>query len=110
MLRPDLQLIVDDLTRSTRQELTLDALGEAIGARLVSSEEIGEMLDAIEQAGIRVLDAPLGARDSLARVLKAARELRALGRTASPSEIAAHAGIGLESVQLALLFAQTLTR
>ncbi len=110
MLRPDLQRIVDDLSRAEHGELTLDALGEALGARQVSSEEIGDMIDALESAGVRILDAPLGARESLARVLDAARDLRALGRAASPREIAAHSGLALESVKLALLYAQTLTR
>jgi hypothetical protein len=110
MLRPDLRGVVDGLLASDKTELTLDAVAEAIGVLKVSAEEIGAVFDALEAAGRRVMDAPLGARESLSRVLRAARELKQQGRAASPPDIAAHAGISLDSVHLALLFAQTLTR
>lgn len=110
-LRPELREIVDDLLRRPTPSLGLNEIAEAIGAIEISSDEIEAIFVELERAKRNVLEAPIGARDSLGRVLRSARALRSeLGRAPNSSEIAAHAGLGVDSVRLALLYARTLQR
>jgi hypothetical protein len=110
-LRPELRKIVDQLLSRPTLALGLDEIAEAIGASEISSEEIEAIFVELERAGRTVLEAPVGAKESLGRVLRSARLLRSeLGRAPNSSEIAAHAGLGVDSVRLALLFARTLQR
>lgn len=110
-LRPELRRIVDQLLSRPTLALGLDEIAEAIGATEISSAEIEAIFVELEAAERRVLEAPVSAKESLSRVLSAARALRErLGRSPSSSEIAAHAGLSADSVRLALLFARTLQR
>jgi hypothetical protein len=110
-LRPELRKIVDQLLSRPGNELSLDEIAETIGAIEISSEEIEAIFVELENANRRVLEAPVSAKESLGRVLRSARALRAeLGRSPSATEIAEHAGLSQSSVRLALLFARTLQR
>lgn len=93
-------------------ELTLDAVGDALGDRPVTPEEIGWLLDELEAAGRRVGDAPgVGAVAALGGVLVSARALRdELGRSARVDEIAARSGLSEGEVRRALLFARVMGR
>jgi hypothetical protein len=113
-LRPDLAKLVADLLAGTAKgdAIELDAIGEAIGARAISQDEIDAVLSAIEKRGRRVVS-PEGGRGeaSLKIVLDAARVLRAdLGRAPRPDEIAQRAGISREEVQHALALARVIQR
>lgn len=92
--------------------IELDAIGEAIGARTISAEEIDALLATIEQRGRRIASAQTGRGEaSLKSVLDAARVLKAeLGRAPRADEIAARAGIGLAQVQHALALAKVMQR
>lgn len=91
--------------------LTLDEVAEAIGELAITSDEIDELLSELEAKTSIDSDPPLGARESLGRVLSSARALKAeLGRAPAPDELAKHAGLSRESVRLALLYARTLSR
>ncbi len=110
-LRPELRAIVQQLLSRPEPALSLDVVADAIGATLVSQEEIGAILDAVESAGRTFAPPPLGARDSLTKVLQAARELRTeLSRSPTASEIAERSRLEPDSVRLALLFARILQR
>ncbi len=113
-LRPELARIVDDLVGSTAEggSVTLDAIGEAIGARAIGQDEIDAMLSAIEARGRRVESPPGGRGEAhLKEVLAAARVLRAeLGRAPRAEEIAARAGLSREDVQHALSLARIIQR
>lgn len=109
-LRPELRRVVDDLLARGRS-LTLDEVAEAIGELAISSDEIDELLSAVEARTDVDATPPVGARESLTRVLASARALKAdLGRAPLPEEIAKHAGLSRDSVRLALLYARTLSR
>jgi hypothetical protein len=110
-LRPELRVILDALVQRQEPALSLDAVAEAIGARAVTPDEIGELIDALESAGKSVALDKTSARESLAGVLGSARELkRQLGRSPTSHEIAARSGLSLDAVRLALLFARVLQR
>lgn len=105
-LRPELAAIVQTLLASSKdsREVTLDAIGEAIGTRAVSSPEIDAMIGALEIKG-RKVTGPRGGDGEvqLKAVVAAARELTpVLGRKPTAAEIATHAGLSAEQVRHAL--------
>jgi hypothetical protein len=113
-LRAELVTIVDGLLAGTSpgDAIELDAIGEAIGARAISSVEIDEILATIERRGRRIASAT-GARGeaSLKIVIETARALRIeLGRPARADEIAERAGIPVADVQHALALARVMQR
>lgn len=113
-LRPELARLVEDLVRGTPEggAITLDAIGEAIGARAIGQDEIDAMLAAIERRGRRVATAEGGRGEAdLKIVVATARVLRAeLGRPPRPDEIAERAGLSREQVQHALALARIMQR
>jgi hypothetical protein len=114
VLRPELARIVEELVEGTPEggSLTLDAFGEAIGAREIRQDEIDAMLSAIERRGRRVAS-PEGGRGELhlKTVIATARALRAeLGRPPRAEEIAERAGIPRADVQHALALARVMQR
>jgi hypothetical protein len=110
-LRRELQAVVKRLLERPGTTLSLDEVAEAIGDLLVSADEIDEVLSQIEAKRNVNAEPPVGARESLGRVLSSARALKQeLGRAPAPSEIAQHSGLSAASVRLALLYARTLQR
>ncbi len=113
-MRHDLQIVLDALllASSDQREIELDAVGEALGTRAVTSPEIDALLTALEAAGRTIVTPDGGSGEArLRRVLVTARRLRSeLGRTATASEIAAHAGLEEEDVRHALALAKVLQR
>ena len=115
-LRPELRAIVERLTRDSggagSREISLDALGNAIGTLAVSYPEIDAMIDAIEARGRSVAAASGGDGEAhLAAVLAAARALASeLGRRPKRLEIARRAKLSDEQVKHALLLARIIQR
>jgi hypothetical protein len=110
-LRPELRVILDALLERRERALSLNTVAEAIGARAVTHDEIGELLDALESAGHSISLDKTSARESLASVLGSARALRReLGRSPTSDEIAVRSGLSLDAVRLALLYARVLQR
>jgi hypothetical protein len=113
-LRAELKAIVEALLAASEdaREITLDAIGEAIGTRAITPEEIDAIIRALEAAG-RTVSGPAGG-DGEARlkaVLTAARELRPeLGRAPTVGEIAARSGLGEDQVRHALALAKVMQR
>jgi hypothetical protein len=114
-MRPELRELVDALLKASEdsREVTLDALGDAIGTRAVTHDEIDAMIGALEAQGRRVVGAS-GAGEGEARlraVVAAARDLRAsLGRTPTAREIADKTGLDLDAVKHALALARVMQR
>jgi hypothetical protein len=111
-LRPELDEVVRALLARHAESVTLDAIGEAIGARAVSTEDVEAILTALETAG-RAVVGPEGARgaETLRRVVPAARELaQSLGRKPTIEEIAAHIGLSAEQVRHALALGSVMGR
>jgi len=110
-LRPELGDLLDELLRRPESALSLDSIGDAIGTRAVTSDEIGALFDALEAAGRSIAPPPTSARQSLIGVLGSARQLKQeLGRSPTSLEIAARSGLSTDDVRLALLFARILQR
>ena len=113
-MRAELQAIVDALLASSRAsgELTLDAVGDAIGARAITSEEIDGMFRALEAAGRKIAGPDGGAGEQLLKaVVAAARSLGpALGRKPTVPEIADRAGLSVGEVRHALALLAVMQR
>jgi hypothetical protein len=111
-LRRDLQGFVDTLLARPGPSHSLDEVAEVIGAALITSEEIGLVLDALEAAGRKVgVTHAASARQTLGKVLTTARSLtQELGRKPAQEEIARRANLSMDDVRMALLYAQVLQR
>ena len=113
-MRPELVAVIDGplADRAPKSAIELDAIGEAIGARAISSDEIDAMLTAIEKRGHKVVTrAGGGGEATLKTVLTTARAMKAeLGRAPSPSELAERTKLSLIDVQHALSLARIMQR
>jgi hypothetical protein len=100
-----------ELLREQGDAISLDAVGEVVGAQPVSVQHIEALLDALEADGLVVretFEANLGGL--LERVLLAARTLRSEGRSIAPAEVATRSGLSVREVRVALLYAHVLER
>jgi hypothetical protein len=93
--------------------IPLDAIGDALGARAVTHEEIDSIVARLENAG-RVVGGEPQAGVGVARlevVVETARALRVeLGRTATMDEISARSGLDRAAVKHALELAKVMQR
>ena len=113
-LRRELQPIADALLAASndRREVTLDAIGLAIGTRAITPPEIDELIAMLEAAG-RTITGPEGGggEERLKATVAAVRVLRpALGRAPTPSEIAEKAGLSEDEVRHALALLKVMQR
>ncbi|CAN5838762.1 hypothetical protein BH11MYX4_BH11MYX4_23780 [soil metagenome] len=113
-LRRELQAIADALLAASAEshEVTLDAIGQAIGTRAVTPVEIDALIATLEAAG-RSITGPQGGagEDRLKAVVAAVRLLRPeLGRAPSPGEIATKAGLSEDDVRHALTLLKVMQR
>lgn len=88
--------------------ISLDELGEVVGAAAVTPIHIERLIDALEAEGFQVGDEGREVSVLLRQVLVAARVLKAEGRAPSPRNIAERSGLSLREVRVALLFADVL--
>ena len=113
-MRKELRVIVDKLVAASEvtRQVSLDALGQALGIQSVSYVEIDAMISALEARG-RTVEAASGGKgeEYLRQVVTAVRSLsHELGRRPSPSEIALRTRLSLEQVRHALLLAKIMQR
>jgi hypothetical protein len=113
-LRRELRAIVDRLVASSAasRQISLDALGQAIGLQAVSYAEIDAMISAIEARDRRVEATTEGRGEEYLRlVVTAVRTLSGeLGRRPSLAEIALRTRLSLDQVRHALLLARIMQR
>jgi hypothetical protein len=110
-MRDVVSSILERLLASSSNEVSLDEVGDAIGAQLVTQPEIEELLDALERAGRRVGEGTPDLREHLRRVLRAARQLRSVERREPTVDAIAKAtGLSSGEVRAALLYASVLSR
>ena len=114
ILRAELRRVVEVLLKGSASsgEVTLDAIGDAIGVRAVSTEEVDAMLQALEAAGRVIGGAPdLKGEDSLRAVVASIRGLsEKLGRRPNHAEIASDSGLSPAQVRHALFLARIMQR
>ena len=113
-VHPDLRAVADTLITNSedRGEVTLDEIGEAIGARSFSTDDIDHLLTMLERGKRRIM-APRGGGGTadLKRVITAARAVQLRTRKrASVDEICAETGLGAATVRAALLLARVMGR
>jgi hypothetical protein len=111
-LRPPVEAVLRALLARGSDAVSLDEIGEAIGTVAVSMQDIEALFAALESHGKRIAEPPAAAVSaSLQVVLAAARDLRReTGAIPAPAEIARRAGLPLEEVRRALLFATVVQR
>jgi hypothetical protein len=113
-VRRELEPIIDGLldASATSGEVSLDAIGEAIGARAITPVEIEAIVAALEAAGRKVVAPGGGAGEAhLKEVLAAARVLGPeLGRKPTVAEIATRSGLSEGEVRHALELAKVMQR
>jgi hypothetical protein len=113
-LRRELADVVEALVRTSEdaREVSLDAIGEALGARAVSTDEIELVFLSLEARGRRIVGPEGGGgEERLKRVVASARAFAAEhGRRASVAEIAALTGLSELEVRHALALAKVMQR
>jgi hypothetical protein len=113
-LRGELQDVLQSLlgASSPGADVSLDAIGEAIGARAASTDEIEALFAALEAKQRRIVGPEGGGGEQrLKRVVDAARALSIeLGRKPKASEVAARAELSVEQVQHALALLRVMQR
>ena len=113
-MKSELQAIVDALLAASAdtREISLDAIGEALGARAVTAEEIDAMMTALEASERRVVSPQGGSgEERLKAVIAAARTLAPkLGRPATVPEIAERAKLSPDEVRHALTLVRIMQR
>lgn len=113
-MKPELQAVLDALLAASddTREVSLDSLGEALGTHAVSTDDVDEIMRALESSGRRVIGPEGGGgEDDLRIVVTTARTLvTELGRKPSVPEIAARSGLSEEDVRHALALAQVMQR
>jgi hypothetical protein len=114
ILRQELSTLVDSLTAAshTSHEVSLDTLGDAIGARSVSYDEIDDIIAALEERGRRVVAESDGRiEDRLRAVVAAGRTLTIeLARRPTVPEIADRTRLSSAQVRSALMLARVMQR
>jgi hypothetical protein len=113
-MRTAVRAVLESLLAGTRQgdEITLDALGDAIGAMAITQDEIDALMHALEAEG-RVITSENGGdgEETLKRVLDAAREIMKSGaRAPTPMDIAKSTGLPIGRVRNALALARVIAR
>lgn len=113
-LRSELQQVIEQLLRESEAsgQVTLDQIGDAVGARAVSYVDVDAVIDALESAG-RVVEAGAKPRgeEHLQLIVRSIRELSLqLGRRPTQPEISARTGLTQAEVSHALQLARIMQR
>ncbi|MEO6577129.1 MAG: sigma-70 domain-containing protein [Polyangiaceae bacterium] len=103
---------MEALLAAHEREISLDDLGEAIGDRAASTDEIDAMISALESRGRTVgTHAGKSGVAMLRNVLDAAREVaRERGKKPTHAEIAERSGLTVDEVRQALALARVMQR
>lgn len=110
-MRKELEEILGRLTAQTDEVLSLDHIGEVIGAAFIAPDEIAELLEELERAGKKIGKPTLKLRKHLRVVLEQARQLkREQQTTPNVTSIATATGLSVAEVRAALLYASVMGR
>lgn len=113
-LRHDLAAVVEALVGSSKdgRKVSLDQIGDAIGTKAVSTDEIELVFATLEARGVEITGPEGGGgEERLRQVVASARTLAgSLGRRATIAEIAADAGLTELEVRHALALARVMQR
>ncbi len=87
--------------------VSLNDIGQVIGAAATTPDEIGQLLQRLQTLGLEAHAGPASApRENLHAVLTAAREIKQAGELPTTQRIAALSGLSESEVKGSLLYAQ----
>jgi hypothetical protein len=112
-MRRAIRDVLDDLLARSAPggEITLDAIGDALGTVAASHDEIDGLIAGLEAEGRVVGSKPGGDGEATLReVLAAARTIKDEGGQPTPRGIADRTGLPLDRVRHALALARVMTR
>lgn len=110
-MRPELEVILRQLLVLDANEISLDIIGETIGATQITQDEIEQLLLGLERAGKVVGGPSPKVRQDLRPVIEQARRLKQENHaTPNVGAIAQATGLSVDNVRAALLYAQVLGR
>jgi hypothetical protein len=110
-MRPAITAILESLLKREERNLSLDTIGEAIGAQQIDQNEIEELFQWLEAAGRQIETTTSHVRQHFALVLREARRLREQqSSTPDAQAIAVATGLTTSEVRAALLYASVLGR
>jgi hypothetical protein len=110
-MRAELEVILQHLTATGPRTISLDEIGDAIGAALISQAEIEMLFDALEASGSHVGGPSPSLKEHLFTVLREARRLQQASSGAPRvDDIARATGLSAGEVRAALLYASVLSR
>jgi hypothetical protein len=113
-VKPELEAVLKQLLDASDGdgEVSLDAMGEALGTHAISTDDVDEIMRALETAGRKVIGPEGGGgEDRLKIVVTTARTLVGeLGRKPSVAEIASRSHLSEEDVRHALALVKVMQR
>lgn len=113
-MKPEVRAALEMLLEGSAAsgEVSLDQMGDALGTHSISTDDVDEIMMALEKAGRRVVGPEGGGgEDRLRIVVTTARALVAeLGRKPKVEEIAARSGLSADEVRQALALSQVMQR
>ncbi|HEY5957357.1 MAG TPA: hypothetical protein VIV60_12415 [Polyangiaceae bacterium] len=110
-MRNEVEAVLNQLLARDELTLSLDTIGEVIGAMYITQPEIEFVLQRLEEAGKSVGIANAKLRENLRPVIEQARRLKQLsGTNPSLSAIAEATQLSIGEVRAALLYASILGR
>jgi hypothetical protein len=110
-MRREVDSILRRLLAIDARDISLDRIGDEIGAAPISQDEIEALLQHLERAGKRIGSPSMEVRRHLRPVLEQARRLKAQSHaTPNVVAIAEATGLTVAEVRAALLFASVMGR
>ncbi|HXS16920.1 MAG TPA: hypothetical protein VN764_07015 [Polyangiaceae bacterium] len=91
--------------------ITLDELGDAVGARAITAAQIEALIVSLEEAGVTIGgDEQPDLKQLLKTVVQTALDLRRRGERAHAASIAAASGLSPAAVKIALLYSEVIRK
>lgn len=110
-MRADVEGILGRLLGNREHTISLDTIGEAVGAAAITQDEIAQILDRLEAAGKEIGSPSSKLRQQLLPVLTQARRIKHERQdTPNVSAIAEATGLTVAEVRAALLYASVMGR
>jgi hypothetical protein len=110
-MRDAVRAVLNTLLLRADRTITLDELGDAIGAMIIAQDEIDALMQALEAEGRVIASEPGGhGEETLKQVLDAARAIKADGHSPSVAEITKMTGLPIGRVKNALALARVIAR
>lgn len=99
------------LSERAARFITLDELGDVVGARTITAAQIEALIAALEEAGVTIGgDQQPDLKQLLKTVVQTALDLRRRGERAHAAAIAQASGLSPSAVKIALLYSEVIQK